>query len=254
MLILLSPSKTHDLHASGSSSDYSLPLFPKEAATLMKQLKKMKVGQLEEVMKVSTKLAWQVQERIALWQPEFKMGNTNQALYLFKGEVYHGLDAASFPLEVVEYTQQHLRILSGLYGVIRPLDRIQPHRLEMETSLRFGKYENLYHFWREKITRQIGTDLKESGSNLLINLASLEYSAAIDLKKLKAKIVAPQFLESRNDTYQMITVYAKKARGMMARYLLENQIDSEEELMGFDLDGYFFHANLSKPGVPVFTR
>ena len=151
-------------------------------------------------MKVSTKLAWQVQERIALWQPEFKMGNTNQALYLFKGEVYHGLDAASFPLEVVEYTQQHLRILSGLYGVIRPLDRIQPHRLEMETSLRFGKYENLYHFWRDKITRHIGTDLKESGSSLLINLASLEYSAAIDLKKLKAKIVAPQFLESRNDS------------------------------------------------------
>ena len=212
MLILLSPSKTHDLQASGSNTNSSLPFFPKEAATLMKQLKKMKVGQLEEVVKISPKLAWQVQERIALWQPEFTLGNTNQALYLFKGEVYHGLDTATLPVEAGEYAQLHLRILSGLYGVIRPLDRIQPHRLEMETALRFGKYESLYHFWREKITRQILVDLKESGSNLLINLASQEYSSALEMKKLKAKIVAPQFLEGRNDSYQMITVYAKKAR------------------------------------------
>ncbi len=254
MLILLSPSKTHDLHAGGSTTDYSMPLFPKEAATLMKYLKKMKVGQLEEVMKISPKLAWQVQERIALWQPEFTFANTNQALYLFKGEVYHGLDAATLPVEVVEYAQRHLRILSGLYGVIRPLDRIQPHRLEMETALRFGKYESLYHFWREKITRQILVDLKESGSNLLINLASQEYSSALEMKKLKAKIVAPQFLESRNDSFQMITVYAKKARGMMARFILEYQISCEEDLMGFDSGGYCFNANLSKPGVPVFTR
>lgn len=236
------------------TSDNSLPVFAKEAWQLVRQLKRLSTRELEELMKINTKLAWLNQERFAVWTPEFTPANTNQALFSFKGEVYHGLDAPSLSSTEVEYAQHHLRILSGLYGVLRPLDLIQPYRLEMETAIRIGKHDNLYHFWKQKITRQIGADLKASGSNLLINLASLEYSTAIDLKKLKANIVAPQFLESRNDSYQMITVYAKKARGMMTRYILENRISCVEDLQGFDYDGYFFNSRLSKPGSPVFTR
>lgn len=254
MLIILSPSKTLDLASASSTALSSQPLFPKEVAKLVRQLKKLSLSKLEEMMKISTKLAWLNQQRFALWCPEFTTANANPALFSFKGEVYHGLDAPSLSSADAEYAQHHLRILSGLYGVLRPLDLIQPYRLELETAFRIGKHDNLYHFWKQKITRQIAADLKESGSNLLINLASLEYSSAIDLKKLKANIVAPQFLERRNDSYQMITVYAKKARGLMARYILEYRITSEEDLRGFDSEGYCFDNNLSKPGSPVFTR
>ena len=205
-------------------------------------------------MKISTKLAWLNQERFALWKPEFTTANSHQAIFSFKGEVYHGLDVQSMQIGDVENSQQHLRILSGLYGLLRPLDLIQPYRLEMGTSFQFGKYDDLYHFWRQKITRQIGIDLKESGSNLLINLASQEYFSAIDSKKLNAEIVTPQFLESKNGSFKMITVYAKKARGIMTRYILDNRIICKEDLRGFDSDGYYFNSNLSKPGSPVFTR
>ena len=254
MLVILSPSKTLDLATASSTAVSSQPLFPKEAWQLVRQMKRLSARELEELMKISTKLAWLNQERFAVWRPEFTAANANQALFSFKGEVYHGLDAPSLSSADAEYAQHHLRILSGLYGVLRPLDLIQPYRLEMETPFRIGKHDNLYHFWKQKITRQIAADLRASGSNLLINLASQEYSSAIDLKKLKANIVAPQFLESRNDSYQMITVYAKKARGMMARYILEYHITLEEDLQGFNSDGYCFNSYLSKPGSPVFTR
>ncbi len=254
MLILLAPSKTLTAETAAADFGHSQPLFVREATELIRHLKKLSTSQLEELMKISTKLAWLNQERFALWQPEFTTTNANQAIFSFKGEVYHGLDINSMRTEDVENAQHHLRILSGLYGVLKPLDLIRPYRLEMGSSFSFGKYASLYQFWRQKITRQIGLDLKESGSNLLVNLASLEYFSAIDHKKLKARIVTPQFLEGRNDGYQMVTVYAKKARGRMTRYILENRIDCEEDLRGFDSDGYYFNANLSKPEAPVFTR
>jgi len=254
MLIILSPSKTLDFKTASTTALNSQPLFPKEAAELVRHLKKLSLSQLEELMRISTKLALLNQRRFILWRPEFNAGNSNQAIFSFKGEVYHGLDVQSMRVDDVEASTQHLRILSGLHGVLRPLDLIQPYRLEMGSSFRFGKYDDLYHFWRQKITRQIGIDLKESGSNLLINLASHEYFSAIESKKLKADIVTPQFLEHKNDSFQVITVYTKKARGLMARYVLEYRITSEEDLRGFDSEGYYFNSNLSKPGSPVFTR
>jgi len=254
MLILLSPSKTLTTETSGAGFTHSQPCFQREAAELMRHLKKLSTSQLEEMMKISTKLAWLNQERFALWQPSSTTSNASRAIFSFKGEVYHGLDVNSMRTEDVENSQHHLRILSGLYGVLRPLDLIQPYRLEMGSSFGFGKYGDLYQFWRQKITRQIGLDLKESGSNLLVNLASQEYFSSFDSKKLKARIVTPQFLEGRNDGYQMVTIYAKKARGRMTRYILENHIDCEDDLRGFDSDGYCFNGNLSKPQVPVFTR
>lgn len=254
MLVILSPSKTLDFELASSTSKNSQPVFTREAAELVRYLKKLSVNELEDMMRISTKLAWLNQKRFALWKPEFTIANSSQAIFTFKGEVYHGLDVESMQVGDVENSQQHLRILSGLYGVLRPLDLIQPYRLEMGTSFQFGKYDDLYHFWRQKITRQIGIDLKESGTNLLINLASKEYFSAIDSKKLKAEIVTPQFLEGKNDAFKLITVYAKKARGMMAHYILEYQITREEDLRGFDSEGYYFNSNLSKPGLPVFTR
>jgi len=254
MLVILSPSKTLDFESAGNTSITSQPVFAREASELISHLKKLSVSQLEVLMRISTKLAWLNQERFALWRPEITAVNCNQAIFTFKGEVYHGLDAQSMHGDKIEASQAHLRIFSGLYGVLRPLDLIQPYRLEMGTSWQFGKYLDLYHFWRKKITRQIENDLKSSGSDLLINLASQEYFSAIDTKKLKANIVTPQFLESRNDSFKMITVYAKKARGMMTRYILDYQINNEEDLQGFDSDGYYFNRILSKPGFPVFTR
>lgn len=254
MLILLSPSKTLDTASVGTTSVHSQPLFPKEAARLVGHLRRLSASQLEELMKISTKLAWLNLERFATWRPEFSPADCHPAIFSFKGEVYHGLDATSLQVADVEYAQHHLRILSGLYGVLRPLDLIRPYRLEMGSSFSFGTYENLYQFWRQKITRQIGLDLRERGSNLLINLASQEYFSAVDHKKLKARIITPQFLEGREDTHKMVTVYAKKARGMMTRYILENHINCEDDLCGFDSDGYYFNRNLSKQGAPVFTR
>lgn len=254
MLVILSPSKTLDITSASSTPETTQPVFGKEAAELIRHLKKLSASQLEQLMGISSKLAWLNLERFAIWQPEFSPANANQAIFSFKGEVYHGLDIQSMLVEDVENSGRHLRVLSGLYGVLRPLDLIQPYRLEMGTSFKFGKYNDLYHFWKQKITRQVAADLRESGSSLLINLASQEYFSAIDSKKLKAKIVAPQFLDGKNGSLKMITVYTKKARGMMTRYILEYRITREEDLRGFDSEGYYYNSGLSKPGVPVFTR
>ena len=254
MLVILSPSKTLDISSPATTPVFTQPLFPKEAEELCRRLKKLSARQLEGMMGISAKLALLTQERFALWKPELNAENSNQAVFSFKGEVYHGLDISTMHAGDVEFSGDHLRILSGLYGVIRPLDLIQPYRLEMGTPWKFGKYESLYHYWKQKITRQLASDLKESGSNLLINLASLEYFSAIDSNKLKASIVTPQFLESKEGSLKMITVYTKKARGLMTRYILEYRIDNEEDLQGFNSEGYCYSSNLSKPGSPVFIR
>jgi len=254
MLVIISPSKTLDFETVSSTAENSQPLFVKEASELVRYLKRLSVSELEDLMKISTKLAILNMERFAFWKPEFTTETARQAIFSFKGEVYHGLDIRSMEIADVEASQHHLRILSGLYGVIRPLDLIRPYRLEMGTSFQIGKYEDLYHFWRQKITKQIRTDLKESGSDLLINLASHEYFSAIEIKKLKAHVVTPQFLEEKNGSFSIITVYTKKARGLMTRFVLQHHIDKEEDLRGFDSEGYYFNSHLSKPGSPVFTR
>lgn len=254
MLVVISPSKTLDFQTVSSTAENSQPLFVKEVSELVRHLKKLSVSELEDLMKISTKLAILNMERFAFWKPEFTTETAHQAIFSFKGEVYHGLDARTMQIADVESSQQHLRILSGLYGVIRPLDLIRPYRLEMGTSFQFGKYDSLYHFWRQKITRQISTDLKRSGSNLLFNLASHEYFSVLESKKLNARIVTPQFLEEKNGAFSIITVYTKKARGLMTRFILEHHLDSEDDLRGFDSEGYCFNSHLSRPGSPVFTR
>ncbi|MCE1199524.1 MAG: peroxide stress protein YaaA [Marinilabiliales bacterium] len=254
MLIILSPSKTLDSHPSQPVDACTVPAMLNEARRLAGYLKKLSLKDWEQIMQVNSKLAWQNLERMAVWEAVDQPGKGNSALFAYKGEVYHGLDAGSLTPDTIRYAQDHLRILSGLYGVLAPLDLIMPYRLELGIQWRFGRYESLYHFWGDKITSKIRSDLRESGSNLLFHLASQEYSSAIALQKLRANVITPQFLEEREGSFRMITIYTKKARGMMARYLLQYGVCREDDLRGFDDEGYLYHARLSKPGSPVFVR
>ena len=254
MIIVISPSKTLDFDKPLNSMLSTQPEFVKESSTLIRPLRKLSVNQLIELMSISPKLAQLNQERFYLWRPEFTAETSRQALFAFRGDVYTGLDADTLKSSDIMLSQEKLRILSGLYGVLRPLDLIRPYRLEMGTTLAVGKYRNLYEFWQKKITSKIREDLEKSGSGLLINLASVEYFKAIDQKKLKAKIVTPEFKEGKNGTYTMVSFFAKKARGMMTRFILQNGIEEEEQLRAFNSDGYCFNSYLSKKGRPVFTR
>jgi len=254
MLIVISPSKTLDFEKSISNQSYTQPEFVKEASVLIKPLRKLSVDQLMDLMGISPNLAQLNQERYFLWRPEFSPATARQALYAFRGDVYLGLDADSLSYSEIEAAQNQLKILSGLYGVLRPLDLIRPYRLEMGIQLQVRKSHNLYEFWQKKITAKMRKDLNISGSNLLINLASVEYFKAIDPKKLKAEIVTPEFREAKDGTYKMVSFFAKKARGMMTRFILQNGIDSEEQLHAFDSDGYCYNGRISEKGRPVFTR
>ncbi len=254
MLIVISPSKTLDFEKSITSQSFTQPEFGKEASALIKPLRKLNVNQLMDLMNISPKLAQLNQERFYLWRPEFTPETARQALFAFRGDVYTGLDADSLLPSYIDAAQKQLRILSGLYGVLRPLDLIRPYRLEMGIPLCIGKNHNLYEFWQKKITAKIREDLDKNGSNLLINLASVEYFKAIDPKKLKAVIVTPEFREAKDGTYKIISFFAKKARGMMTRFILQNGIYSEDQLQAFGNDGYCFNSRLSEKGRPVFTR
>jgi cytoplasmic iron level regulating protein YaaA (DUF328/UPF0246 family) len=172
----------------------------------------------------------------------------------FNGAVFLGLDAPSFNEEQMRGLQQKLRILSGFYGVLKPLDLIQAYRLEMGTKLKYQRSEDLYAFWKKKITPQLKVALNESGSNVLVNLASAEYYKSIDTKKLGAEIITPEFKDLKNGKYKMIAIYAKRARGLMTRFIVENNINTTDDLQAFDVEGYVFNPRLSKEGKPVFTR
>ena len=254
MLIVISPSKTLEFEKPVKNIASTLPEFVKEASVLIKPLRKLSVDQLMNLMDISPKLAQLNQERYFLWRPEFTAECARTALFAFRGDVYTGLDADSLTDKEITLAQEKLRILSGLYGVIRPLDLICPYRLEMGTTLAIGKNRNLYEFWQKKITAKIREDLNKSNSNLLINLASVEYFKAVDQKKLKAEIVTPEFREGKDGTYKMVSFFAKKARGMMTRFILQNGIELEEHLRAFDSDGYCYNSHLSEKGRPVFTR
>lgn len=254
MLIVISPSKTLDFERPITSELYSQPEFVKESSLLIKPLRKLRVDQLMKLMDISPKLAQLNQERYFLWRAEFSPQTARQALYAFRGDVYIGLDADTLSSADIDDGQKRLRILSGLHGVLRPLDLIRPYRLEMGIPLSGSKYRNLYEFWQKKITAKIREELDISGSNLLINLASVEYFSVIDTKKLKAEVISPQFREAKDATYKMVSFFAKRARGMMTRFILQNEIYSAEQLQAFDSDGYCYNGRLSEKGKPVFTR
>lgn len=254
MLAVLSPAKTLDFKTEPVTSHYTHPTLLDESEKLVKKLKKLKPGKLASLMNISTSLANQNFERYQLWHRPFTPDNARQAILAFNGDVYNGLKAPTLPVETLLLSQKKLRILSGLYGVLKPLDLMQPYRLEMGTKIGAGRSKDLYAFWKNKIAPEIREALDESGSNILLNLASNEYFKSIDLGKLRTEIISPSFREMRNGEYKVITLFAKKARGLMTRFVLENNIDRAEDLQAFDYEGYMINPRLSESGKPVFTR
>jgi cytoplasmic iron level regulating protein YaaA (DUF328/UPF0246 family) len=205
------------------------------------------------LMSISPKLGELNANRFQTWQLPFTPGNAKQALLAFKGDVYTGLDADTFSESDFAFSQKHLRILSGLYGVLKPLDLIQPYRLEMGTKLGNARGPNLYHFWDNKLTESLDKEL-ESDDNVLINLASNEYFKSVKVKSLKARMITPVFKDMKNGQYKMISFYAKKARGLMSAYIIKNKLEEVESLKGFDSEGYCFNPDMSKGDEWVFTR
>lgn len=250
MIALISPAKTMDFESKAPIAISMQPHFIKDADFLAGKLKRLKSSELAALMHISPKLAHLNAERFASW----KSAVGKQAIYAYNGDVYNGLSASTLSLSEIEFAQDHLRILSGLYGLLKPLDEIKPYRIDMGIAFATTKGENLYKFWGDRITDQLKKNLKESGSNFLINLASQEYFSAINTKKLKARIITPAFKDKSNGRYVMVSFFAKKARGMMSRFMIQNAITDHEMLVGFDDGGYHFNHQLSKGDNWVFTR
>ena len=249
MLIVLSPSKSMDMEPSGPA-DSTQPPFLDRSEQLVAKLRRFSTAKLMDFMEISEKLADLNRGRFRDWQPPFTTANAKQALLAFTGDVYEGLEAGSLKKRDIQYAQRHLRILSGLYGLLRPLDLIQPYRLEMGRPLETRGAKNLYAFWRDTITE----NLHAEKGDILVNLASQEYFKAIDPGKLEKEIVAPVFKDEKNGKLKIISFHAKKARGAMARYLIENRIADRDGLLGFSEDGYAYNPELSNSSAPVFTR
>ena len=254
MLTVISPAKTLDYETPTVTDAYTQPAHLTQSRKLVRRLRELSAPDLSSLMHVSDNLAQLNQQRFKQWKTPFKPENARQALFAFKGDVYIGLDAYSMTPQDVAFAQDHLRILSGLYGLLRPLDLMQPYRLEMGTRLDTEQGSNLYQFWNGRITQALNQELNQADSKTLINLASGEYFKAIKPKMLKADIITPAFREYRDGEYKFIQFYAKKARGLMARYLIDNRVDDPEALKGFDYEGYSYNAALSDDNEWVFTR
>lgn len=252
MKIVLSPAKSLNFEKELPTDSFSEPLFLKQATTIQKTLKKKKPKALSQLMDISEKLAELNWQRNQDWQTPFTVENARQAIFTFDGDVYLGLDAYNLPLDKLEILQDKLRILSGLYGLLKPLDLMQAYRLEMGTSIPIGKNKNLYDFWKKTITKELNDELKKD--ELFINLASNEYFSAIDARALKVPVITPEFKDYKDGNLKMISFFAKKARGMMVRYIIDTDAETIDDLKGFNYEGYGFDANLSKGNTLVFTR
>lgn len=254
MLALISPAKTLDYESALPTDQHTLPRLLEHSQQLIDVSRKLSASEIASLMSVSEKIAQLNVARFREWQPEFNFSNARQAIFAFKGDVYTGLDAYDLTSQDLEFAQTHLRMLSGLYGLLRPLDLMMPYRLEMGTKLANARGHNLYEFWGDKITQLVNADLEETNSDLLVNLASDEYYKSVKESKVKAKIIKPVFLDQKNGKYKVISFYAKKARGLMARYIIQNQLNRVEDLKSFNIDGYYFDAVSSIQGELVFKR
>lgn len=254
MLMVISPAKTLDYTTPATTHQHTLPDFIPDAQRLIEILRELDPAQLAKLMKLSDKLAALNVARFTEWQPEFTPDNAKQAILAFKGDVYTGLDAETLSDAELEYAQQHLRILSGLYGLLRPLDLMQAYRLEMGTKLITPAGDNLYKFWDERITQALNAQLQATEQTILLNLASNEYFKSVKPKQLQATLVNVDFKDQKNGQYKIISFYAKKARGLMARYVIQNKVQTVAQLQQFDHDGYYFSPEQSRPHHLVFLR
>lgn len=252
MKIVISPAKSLNFEKELPTSKYSEPLFLKESRQVHKVLKQKKPKELSELMSISDKLADLNWERNQNWKTPFTPENARPAIYTFDGDVYTGLDAHSIPLEKLDDLQSRLRILSGLYGLLKPLDLIQAYRLEMGTKLPIEDKKNLYEFWKATVTKSLNKELEKG--ELFVNLASNEYFSAVDVKALKVPVITPDFKDYKDGKLKMISFFAKKARGMMLRYIIDTNAQTLDDLKGFDYEGYRYDDTLSKGTHLVFTR
>ncbi len=252
MKIVISPAKSLNFESNLPCYLHTEPHFLKEAATIQRTLKRKNPKALGKLMGISEKLAELNWQRNQDWQTPFTAENARPAVYAFDGDVYTGLDAYTLSDEQLLVLQDKLRILSGLYGLLQPLDLMQPHRLEMGTSLPIGKNKNLYEFWKKTITKKLNSELQKG--ELFVNLASSEYFSAVDVKTLKVQVITPEFKDYKDGNLKMISFFAKKARGLMVRYIIETNAETIDDLKGFNYEGYAFDANLSTTTKLVFTR
>ena len=254
MLTVISPAKTLDFDSPALTDEFSQPAHLAQSRKLMRHLRKFSSSDLSKLMNVSNSIADLNVKRNKRWKTPFNPDNAKQALFAFRGDVYIGLDADSMNSDNLEFAQKHLRLLSGLYGLLRPLDLMQPYRLEMGSRLATDQGTNLYQFWDMRITKALNTELKQTDSNVLLNLASNEYFKAIKAKSVRSKIITPVFKDYHQDKYQMIGFFAKKARGYMARYIIDEQINEVEQIKHFSREGYSYNPALSNQAEWVFTR
>ncbi|MDH7444566.1 peroxide stress protein YaaA [Aquimarina sp. 2201CG14-23] len=253
MKIVVSPAKSLDFETALPTQKYTEPSFLAEAEKLNTILQKKTPKKLSDLMGISDNLAQLNWQRNQDWSIPFTKDNARPAVYAFKGDVYIGLDSYTIPEDKLEMLQDKLRILSGLYGILKPLDLMQPYRLEMGTKLKIGRKNNLYEFWKKQLTQQLNEELKDD--ELFVNLASNEYFSAIDKKVLKVPVITPQFKDWKGDKLKMISFFAKKARGMMVRYIIDTGAETIEDLKGFNYEGYSFSEEYTvKPNELVFVR
>jgi cytoplasmic iron level regulating protein YaaA (DUF328/UPF0246 family) len=254
MLMLISPAKTLDFESAPVTEKHTESDFLADSRALIKELKALSPADISGLMHISDKLGVLNFDRFQAWKTPFTATNAKQAVLAFQGDVYTGLAADTFKARDFDFAQKHLRILSGLYGLLRPLDLIQPYRLEMGTKFHNSRGANLYQFWGDHLTEAVNQQLTALKSTTLVNLASNEYFKAIKPKQLAGEVITPVFKDWKNGQYKIISFYAKKARGLMSAYAIKNRLTSAEDLKSFDVDGYGFDAKLSSERDWVFTR
>ncbi|MGB0404163.1 MAG: peroxide stress protein YaaA [Salibacteraceae bacterium] len=254
MIVVLSPAKTLNFENPSKSVEFTDPPLLEESEKIMNALKKKSVKKLIELQGISQNLGEINFERNQVWSTSNNPGNSKQAISAFKGDVYVGLNEEDFTESDYNYAQKHLRILSGLYGILKPLDRIQPYRLEMGTPFKNSRGKNLYEFWKMRITDVINVDFEKEESPVLVNLASDEYFKGLKSKSIKARIVQPVFMDMKNGKYKVISFFAKKARGMMTRFIIKNKLNDVEQVKAFDSEGYLFNKEMSTETKWYFTR
>ncbi len=254
MLTVISPAKRLDFETEACTEKHTIPDGLERSQLLINKLKRKSEAEIRELMGVSANLSKLNVDRFASWSSDFSSGITKQALLAFKGEVFRGMSNDTLTPSELDFAQDYLRILSGLHGMLRPLDLVKPHRLEMGTKLSVNRKKDLYAFWGDSNVDRINEQLSAIGSDVLLNLASNEYFKSINTKKLKARIITPVFKDLKNDQLKVITIYAKQARGMMTGYAIRNRITQPEELKFFEGGGYRYTENLSDEQTWVFTR
>lgn len=254
MLIVVSPAKSLDYESPLTTESGTRPQFMQQSEMLIERLRDFSPPEVGELMGISDKLADLNFGRYLSWKPRATKKNARPAVLAFKGDVYIGLQAETFSQADLDYAQEHMRILSGLYGLLRPLDMMQPYRLEMGTKLSTERGKNLYDFWGDQITEALNKQLKKTESPVLLNLASNEYFSAVKPKLIAGELVSPVFKDYKSGQYKIISFFAKKARGAMSRWVIQNRIEDPDQLPKFDVDGYRYSEAESKPGKPTFLR